>query len=216
MNILDGVLFDNWHSLRDFSLILQKKTIEPPNLKTSTVDIEGMDGELDLTDFFGEPFYKNRKISMDFFAWNVRYDDFDAIFSNIQNAVHGKKMKIIFDSDASFYWIGRVTVNEWKTDRTSGSVSIEVDAEPYKYKKYTTVISEPVTGEREFILRNLRKSVIPHFNSDAEMQIIFNGSTYSASAGEFTFEDILLKEGKNVLTVKGTGNITIEYQERGF
>ena len=216
MNILDGVLFDNWHSLRDFSLILQKKTIEPPNVKTSTVDVEGMDGELDLTDFFGEPFYENRKISMDFIAYSVRYDDFDALFSKIQNAIHGKKMKVVFDSDASFYWIGRATVNEWRTDRTSGSVSIEIDAEPYKYKKYTTVISEAVTGEREFILTNLRKSVIPHFKTDAEMQIVFNGATYSASAGEYTFEDILLKEGKNLLTVKGTGNITIEYQERGF
>lgn len=216
MNILDGVSFDTWHSLRDFSLILQSKEIEAPKVKTSTVTVEGMDGELDLTDFFGEPKYENRTITLTFHVYNVHFDDFDALFSKIQNALHGKRMKIVFDSDASFYWMGRVTVDKWKTDKIVGTITIEIDAEPYKYKKYATVISETINGEREFILTNLRKSVMPHFKSDAEMQIVFGGSTYSIGAGDYTLENVLFTEGKNVITVKGTGNISIEYQERGL
>ena len=32
----------------------------------------------------------------------------------IQNALHGKMMKIVIDDDASYYYIGRVTANELK------------------------------------------------------------------------------------------------------
>ena len=53
-----GVTFAEYHSFRDFSLVLSKKTIETPAVKTSSVEIEGMDGILDLTDYFGEPKYK--------------------------------------------------------------------------------------------------------------------------------------------------------------
>lgn len=216
MNILDGVSFDTWHSLRDFSLILQSKEIEAPKVKTSTVTVEGMDGELDLTDFFGEPKYENRTITLTFHVYNVHFDDFDSLFSKIQNALHGKRMKIVFDSDASFYWMGRVSVDKWKTDKIVGTVTIDIDAEPYKYKKYATVISETISGEREFILTNLRKSVMPHFKANAEMQIVFGGSTYTIGAGDYTLENVLFTEGKNIVTVKGTGNISIEYQERGL
>ena len=54
------ILFGEYYSYRDFSLVLSNKTIESPQIKTSTVEIDGMDGVFDLTDYFGEVKYKNR------------------------------------------------------------------------------------------------------------------------------------------------------------
>lgn len=212
---MKGVLFDNYHTFRDFSLVLSKKTIQTPNIKTKKVAVDGMDGELDLTDYFGDVSYENRDLSFEFTTL-AKFTEFNDLFSKIQNALHGKKMKIVLDDDASFYYIGRIKVNEWKTDRRIGKVVIDCDCEPYKYKLYKTIITETINGQRDFVLLNLRKQVIPIFKSSGELQITFGNQIYSIGSGEYTLEDVILKEGKNLLSVSGNATLTIEYQERGL
>lgn len=213
--MIKGVSFDNYHTFRDFSLVLSSKEIKTPAIKTKKIAVEGMDGELDLTDYFGEVSYENRDLTFEFTAL-AKYTEFNELFSKIQNALHGKKMKIIIDDDASYYYIGRINVNEWKSDRRIGKIVIECDCEPYKYKVYKTIITETINGQRDFVLLNLRKQVIPVFKSSGELQITFDNQIYSISAGEYTLEDVVLKEGKNLLSVSGNATLTIEYQERGL
>nr|DAG85431.1 MAG TPA: distal tail protein [Caudoviricetes sp.] len=213
--MINGVSFDDFHTFRDFSLVLSKKTIKTPSIKTKKVDIEGMDGVLDITDYFGEVTYENRSLSFEFTTL-ANFTDFNDLFSKIQNALHGKMMKIVIDDDASYYYIGRVNVNEWKSNRRIGKIVIECDCEPYKYKKYKTIITEEIKGQRDFVLLNLRKQVIPLFKSNGELQITFGEQIYSIGIGEYTLEDVVLKEGKNILSVSGNATLTIEYQERGL
>ena len=168
------------------------------------------------TDYFGEPKYKNRKLKFEFSTLGVERKDFDSLFSNIQNAIHGQFVKIIVDDDDAFYYMGRVNVNEWKSDKTIGKVVIECDCEPFKYKKYVTVITEDIVGTREFVLTNLRKSVVPVFKSTGTLTIKFENQIYSIDSGEYTLDDVVLKQGKNLLTVEGNATLTIEYQERGL
>lgn len=213
--MINGVSFDDFHTFRDFSLVLSKKTIKTPSIKTKKVDIEGMDGVLDITDYFGEVTYENRSLSFEFTTL-ANFTDFNDLFSKIQNALHGKMMKIVIDDDASYYYIGRVNVNEWKSNRRIGKIVIECDCEPYKYKKYKTIITEEIKEQRDFALLNLRKRVIPLFKSTGELQITFGEQIYSIGIGEYTLEDVVLKEGKNILSVSGNATLTIEYQERGL
>lgn len=213
---MKGVLFNEFHSFRDFSLVLSKKTISTPEIKSMTVEFDGMDGALDLTDYFGEPKYKNRKLTFEFTTLNVEYKNFDSLFSKIQNAIHGKFMKIVIDSDDTFYYIGRVSVNEWKSDKNVGKVVVECDCEPFKCKKYKTVIMETINGKRDLILLNLRKSVVPVFKSTGTLQIMFENKIYSIDVGEYTLDDVVFVQGKNLLTVEGNATLTIEYQERGL
>lgn len=213
---MKGVYFNDFHSFVDFSLVLSQKTIGTPKVKTSQINIDGMDGVLDLTDYFGEPKYENRSLEFEFTTLNVPYCDFSSLFSNIQNAIHGKMMKIVIDDDDSFYYIGRVNVNEWKSESRIGKIVVECDCEPYKYKKYVTVITEEIVKRREFVLNNLRKSVVPVFKSSGELQITFGNKVYHISTGEYTLDDVVLKAGKNLLTVEGNAALTIEYQERGL
>lgn len=214
--MLKKVFFDNYDSFTDFNLILSSKTIEVPEPKTSEVDIDGMDGVLDLTDYFGEVAYKNRKLTLEFSTVDVQASDFINHFSNIQNAIHGRKMTIILSEDPTFYYIGRVSVNEWKSDKNIGKIVIECDCEPYKYKKYLTTFTETINGTREVILLNLRKWVVPVFKSTGEMKITFNNNVYNIASGEYTLDDVVFKDGKNLLTLEGNATVTIEYQERGF
>ena len=212
---MKGVTFGKYHSWDDFSLILNSKKIESPAPKTSTVEIPGADGVLDISEYFGEVKYKNRKLSFDF-STIVPQSDFLNLFSEIQNTLHGQKVRVILDDDPDFYYVARISVSEWKANKNIGKITIDCDCEPYKYKLYKTVINRAVSGSTTLALQNLRKRVNPTFTTDAEIQISFENSTYTIGAGTFIVPEIALVAGNNTLTLTGTANVVIEYQEGGL
>lgn len=212
---MNGVKFNDFHSYDDFSLILSSKKIGVPQPKTELLEVPGADEMLDFTEFFGDVKFDNRKLEFDFTTL-VPQSEFMQLFSQIQNTLNGKRMKIVLDEEPNFYYSGRISVKEWLADKSIGKITIECDCNPYKLKKDKTVIVNTVSTEETVVLSNLRKHVVPLFKSDAEMTIEFNGNPYSMSAGESTFPSIVLKEGKSTLKLKGNGTVTIEYQEGGI
>ena len=212
---LKGVKFGNYHSWRDFSLILGDKTIGAAEAKTAEVEVPGADGVLDITEYFGDINYKNRSLQF-VFSTIVPQKEFLKLFSKIQNAIHGKKIRIILDDDPDFYYIGRVTVSEWKANKNVGELTIDCDCEPYKYKVYETMITEEISGTKEIVLNNLRRRVNPVITTSAQMNILFNDTSYMLSAGTWTIPEIYLVAGKNHLTVSGNGTIEFKYQEGGL
>ena len=212
---MNGVTFGEYHSYNDFSLILTNKTIGKAEPKTSNVDIEGMDGSLDLTEYFGDVKYKNRKLTFEF-STIIPMNEFLNLYSNIQNELNGKYLKVILDEDPDFYYIGRLNVNDWKSDKRIGKITIELDCEPYKYRINETVLSYALTGNADLYLTNLKKLVVPIITTDSEIKIIFEETSYSLSAGTWEIDDIILKPGINKITVIGTGNITFQYKEGGL
>lgn len=212
---MKGVKFNDFHSYNDFSLILSSKKIGVPKPKIELLEVAGADEMLDFTEFFGDVKYNNRTLEFEF-RTIVERSEFMTLFSRIQNALNGKRMKIVLDEDPNFFYSGRVSVKEWLCDKTVGKITIECDCNPYKLKKDKTIVTNMIETEKTIVLTNLRKQVVPVFKSDAEMTIEFNGNSYSMSAGESRFPSILLKEGESTITLKGNGTVTIEYHEGGI
>lgn len=213
---MKGVKFGDFHSWDDFFLVLGSKSIGSPKAKTSTVEIPGADGVLDISEYFGEVKYQNRTLSF-VFATIVPQNQFLELFSTIQNAIHGQKLNIILDDDPDFYYVGRINVSEWKSDRNVGKITIECDCEPYKYKKLKTTRMLNVSGSVTTYFANLRKQVVPTFTTTAAIQIQFGTNTYSISgAGTFTIPEITFEAGNNEITFTGTSTVTVEYQEGGL
>lgn len=214
--MLQGIKFDNLHSYEDLGLILKNKEIGTPTPKTYGVDIPGADGKLDLTEYLGEIKYENRPLTFEFEIIK-KQEDFVELYSQIQNKLHGKRMKIILDIDPGYYYYGRVYVNEWKSDKKIGKITIEVDADPYKYKLNKTTYSVRVgkTGREVLILMNSRKPVTPIFTFTADTLITYGETTYQAKAGASVIPDILITEGENLLIFTAAAGtiITVSYQE---
>jgi phage-related protein len=210
---MKGVKFGNYHSYYEWGLILSEKEIGSPKPKTKYVEVEGSDSVLDYTEYFGDVKYENRTLSFVFAKANIIPDGFLALFSVVQDALQGKKMQIILDDDPSHYYLGRVSINEWKSNKNIGEIVIECDCEPYKYKVAETVVTKAVTGSSTITLNNSRKKVVPKITTSAQMTISFNGYTGTFSAGTFTIPELELVEGANTVTVTGTGNISFVYRE---
>jgi len=211
---MKGVKFGNYHSYDDFKLILSQKKIGTPSPKTETIDIPGGDGVLDLTDFFGEVKYNNRDLSFDF-STIVPQAEFMDLFSRVQNALHGQKMQIILDEDAEWFYTGRITVSEWRTDKSVGKLTIDCDCEPFKSRLGDTVIFQMVDGtEATVILPNGTKPVVPIIDITGNINLTFGTNFWALSEGRYELPAVRLLNGDNIIIVSGTGTATFTYRER--
>lgn len=223
---MKNVIFGKYDAYLNFGLIRTGMTIGSPTVKEIKVDVDGGDGEKDLTEYFGIIHYSNRPLSFEF-ETPKREEEFTELYSRILNALHGKKMKIIPSEEVNFYYYGRITVNEWKSNKAIGKIVIDVNAEPYKLKNNPTVVSKTINGTSTISCPNLRKPVIPKITISGAATIVFR--TYNINGGllkEYQYNitsatypyspdipDILFVEGDNVLEVTMNGTIIIEYQE---
>ena len=206
----NGVKFGDKHSIDDWDLLMTGKSIPDAEPKIIDVDIAGSHGKLDLSEWTGEILYNNRTLSFSF-------DIFDSpsnwwtLKREITNYLHGKKLKIVLDQDADYYYYGRCKVVDFSNETTVAHITIECDCEPFIYKKDIT--TKTITGTGTLNLTNGRKKVMPIITSTASMQCIFENKTFVVN-GTLKSPDIILKEGDNILEViSGTGTLTVTYQE---
>ena len=151
-------------------------------------------------------------------------------YSKVQNALHGKTMKIVLSKDPSFYYKGEVKVKDFDRYTLLQNIVIECDVEPYKYDINSSnedwlwdpfnfengIINETaniqVNGTRDVVIYGRRKKVVPKITCDNAISVIFNGETYNLLAGTQKVLDIQICEGRNVLKFVGNATITIEYR----
>lgn len=209
---MNAVKFGNYHSFRDLGVVLSSKTIGQAQVKTNIIEVPGADGSLDLTEYFGETKYKNRTLNFSFsMVGNMAYQLNQ--YSYIKNLLHGQRMRITLDADSGFYYVGRLSVGDLSNKKNICTFSITCDCEPYKYKLYKTIITNTVENSATLHFINSRKSVVPKITVTSPAQITFDGFVYNLDTGTYTIDDIVFKDGTNVVNVNGSTTITVEYQE---
>lgn len=119
--------WDDWHLIPT-----SRPKFNMPNVKTNYVDIPGGDGVLDLTTVLtGRPVYGNRQGSFEFLVMNDYGEWYDR-YSDIATYLHGKEFRAILDDDPDYYYEGRFSVNEWKSDKDWSRITINYNVGPYK------------------------------------------------------------------------------------
>jgi phage-related protein len=224
-----GVTFGTKHSYDDFGLILSSKEIGLPEPQTETVSVIGRNGDIDLTEALGDTVtFNNRNLTFTFTLLQANIY-WTSVLSKISNYLHGKKMQVILDADKAYYYYGRCKVNQYKSNKTLGTLVIECDVEPYKievngagvpwlWDTFSFVngiihVNEvTVNGTATENLINRAKVVSPTFTCSAAMKVTYNGTTYSLAAGTTTVYDIRLQEGNNYVTFSGEGTVKISYK----
>lgn len=212
---MKGVSFHGFHSFRDLHLLMTGKEIGAPEIKRQTIDIAGSDGELDFTDFFGEPKFANVQHQFTFESIRPRNEQLSQ-YTDLKNKLHGKKGRIILDDDPSFFYLGRCSVSKYTNEKNIGKITITCDCEPYKYKLTETVVTKAVAGVEDVHLTNSRKRAVPlvTVQTNASMDIVFKEDfAWSLGTGSYMLPELELVEGDNVVTVIGTGTISFTWRE---
>ena len=208
---------EDYHSFTDLNLVLAPFVMPPAIPKINLLDIEGMDGSLDLTEANGEVKYYDRDPK---FTFTVFPDDnltFEERQSVISNALNGMRCKITLDKDPDYYWIGRCKVDEHLCDKKLCRVVITATVAPYKLRQNETSISYGLSSTKKtIVLKNSRKSVVPKISCTGNAYVSFGEIVDEPLTAGVKDKEILgfqLKKGNNSVTIRGSGTITFKYQE---
>lgn len=216
---------------KKYRLVLaDRHSIQPPEPKTYQVDVPGMDGSADLTDAMGPVKFKNRQINMNFGA---KYDieKWPTVLSEIYGLYNGQNVELIFNDDVNFFYKGRASFSDYERARQSGTFTVTVDADPFKYEVQDSmsdcwpwdtfslidgIIREygniKVDGEYKLNIFGRRKQIVPVIYSDSNMTVDFEGHTYQITPGRNKIYDIVTKQGENIFIFKGNGTISVDYR----
>ena len=233
-----GVLKNTWD---DWHLIPESRPLFlPPDVKTDYFDIPGVDFHGDFTEALaGEVLYKARTGSIEFIVMNG-YQDWNVIYSEIMNFVHGQRFRVFLEDDLFYYYEGRISVNKWRSEKSYSRIVFDYDVSPYKIEQYSTkdgwiwdpfdfstgVIREykdlVVNGTLSVTVVGSRKTTIPKFIATVTGDEII--VTWSGAPGKnfslktctvdnpMKFPDIKIKNNVTTMTFKGNGRVTIDYR----
>ena len=210
-------ILGNKNTWYDWRLYLTAKDIPDAEPKTNYIDIDGMDGTLDLSESLtGEVKYKDRTITASFWTDNGNRKDRDALLRSIVSQLHGKKIKIIEPDDPDHYFYGRVKIKSKKNILPYAELTLEAICEPWRYainesSRRVEVKSESVTDV--VINNNGVKTLCPTITITGSVNVIYNGFKTPLTAGTYKFSDIKLHQGVNIIGVSGNGSVTITYTE---
>ena len=225
ITIGDRNTWDDWHIVPS-----SRPLIAAPTVKTSFISLPGGDGSLDLTEVLaGRPTYERRTGSWEFIVMND-YGDWATRYSEIMAYLQGKEYRIIFDDDPDYYYQGRLSVNEWRSEAYWSRIVINYNVDPYKrnvdgfganwlwdpFNFETGVIHDyrklVVSGTLEVnYINDGMINTVPIINSSVNtMKMTFNSKRYNLNKGPNTFADVIFVPGDNLVTFTGTGIVSIE------
>ncbi len=190
-------------------LVINKIDIAHPELKKMTIEIPGMDSQLDLTEYFGRVNRKNRKISIRL-LYGVYTETWKNSIESLVKEFDGEWIELTLDNE--YFYRGRATCKEIREDGIYG-VSLEIDAQPYRLRINKSVLTFAIQEEKHLTLLNEKMPTVPTITVDDDMRLEFEGISYSMGAGTHIVPEIVLKQGQNNIVCYGNGNITFEYQE---
>lgn len=230
---MSGILIGDRHTEDDWGLIWTDVDISAPGVQTNYKTVPGRDSLLDLTEVFGYGVrYTNRTVKNTFVMYDPLNKRWYNLYSEIFDYCHGKQMKVILDSDPSYYYFGRMAVEAKKKDQVHAIFTITCNAEAYKYDIISAAddwLWDPfsfvdgvargykdidVKGTTTVTVIGSTIRVIPMITASAAMTVTFDEHTYNLAPGVNRVIDIYLTSGENQLTFTGTGTVTIDFKGR--
>ena len=218
--------WDDWHLIPS-----SRPVFNPPSTKTQYVDLPGGNGQIDLTEALtGYPVYENRTGSHEFYVENG-YKEWDELYSEIMNYLHGKYMEASLEDDPDYVYVGRFEVNEWKSDKWNSVITIDYNVYPYKKERYSSLedwLWDPFDFENGIIREHKGLSVsgtliveiLPTIepisptiivsNASGEIKVAVGGNTYTLQNGENYVPDVIISTEAVNMVFTGTATVAID------
>lgn len=118
----------DWHLIP-----LERPSIAPPEVKTKTVEVPGMNGDLDFTESLtGYPVYKNREGDIEFMV-ETGHEDWNEVYQSMCSYLHGRKLYFALEDDPGYYYYGRITVDQYQSQKDNSKITIHYETDPQKY-----------------------------------------------------------------------------------
>lgn len=192
--------------------------LSPATQKTTYISKSGGDGSWDLSTAMtdGIPRYEDRTLTATFECSEGNRASREAKIKNMVNQLDGMRVNISLPDGTSHYLSGRLHVARNYSDLAHASVTVTATCEPWLYSNNETkvVLTATSTAQVAKIVNNGRRAVIPVVViTGTSVQLSFNGSSASLSAGTYRLPYLLLTPGTHNLNYTGVGTMTLTYRE---
>lgn len=209
------LVLDKFNTFYDWDLVLTELDVTPPEPKTNYVELDGMNGTLDLSESLtGEVVFKDRTLTASFWTSTGSRCDRSLLLRDIITALHGRKIKIIVPDDPTHYFYGRVKVKSVTNLIPYTEFKIEVTCDPWRYSNSHISRSFVVSEATDLILNNNGvRTLIPMITVSGTVNLICGNASVSLTDGSYKVSDFKLYRGSNIIKVSGNGSVMFTYQE---
>ena len=152
-----SVTFGDKNSWEDWHLVPSSRpVINPPEPKTTMIDVPGVNGALDLSQSLTKyPLFKRRTGDIEFIVVNDFYEpvtvhhEWYDVYSDIMNHLHNDKMAMWLEDESDWRYEGRFRVNSWRSESHLSRITISYDLEPFKWydKTYEKTFTATTTQQ---------------------------------------------------------------------
>ncbi len=246
VNLFNGCKFtvesngEEFHTYDDWNLyITNTNCIGDPEQYTNYVTVPGRDGRLDMSEALtGRPVYIRRELTIELASARPK-TMWDATVSYFRNHINGRVCRITFDNDMSYFWRGRVRIEDFESVMRLGRFTVKVEAEPYKYSIQQS--SEPwlwnpfnfvtdmitytgawnISGTETVTIPKGTMPTSPTFVvsnlTGPSITMAYNGQSYTLGSGSNQFPSVIVNGDDDVdLTFTGTATVQIVYRNGGL
>lgn len=233
MGKVKGMTIEGKHT-SEFGLKLLHFYIPLPPVNESMIRVPGMSGAIDATEASaGYATYGMRNGLKFVFKLYNDWFDFELVKSQLAEWVHGKKVKVVIDSDLSYYYVCRLAIDAKKTNAINSTITVTGYAEPMKYEITSSdeewlwdnldfeegVIRELsgieiITDNTEITILAGEYSSSPTFivSESIGLEVVHDGYTYPLSVGETKIPRIRVGKTDTTLVFNGQGKLNISYR----
>lgn len=218
-----SVIFGDKHSWNDWHLIPSTPpVVSPPNPRTNYIDIPGTYGKLDLSEILtGYPLYENR--TGDFtFVYIPDYGPSRRLYDEILNEVHGKRLKVILTDDPEYFYEGRITVKELSLSKEYSGFSFSYTFDPFKLQTHASPgysnIAVNGTKDIDIVIGSGPMREVPGITASTTMTAVLTRASGTVSTATIVpqthrYPELYLGPGLNVLSLTGTGTVSLDVRK---
>lgn len=233
MKKITGMTIEGKHT-REFGLKLVYYYIPLPPVNEKIITIPGMSGGIDATEVTaGHPTYGMRENLVFEFKLYNNWTDFEIVKSQIAEWIHGKKVKVVLDSDPAYYYVCRLKLDTKKTNAVTASIVITGTADPVKYEITSSdeawlwdsfsfedgIIRElagvEITADNTkitILAGNYSTSPVFKVSESINLEVVYGGYSYPLPVGETKLPRIRVGEEDVTLVFNGQGKLDISYR----
>lgn len=214
--------YDEWQMVPT-----SRPLVNPPEVKTTYLDNPGGNGSFDYTDSLtGTVLYGQRTGSWEF--WLKPEAEWANVYSSLLNYLHGVKHTVKLEDDPNHVYVGRLTINTWKSDPHNSLLTIDYNLDPFKQvasddtdwlwdEHYSTTIhykTFKVFGEKYLTFVNDGQGpIVPTFTCSDQVTVDYKNQTYTLMKGLNVNKNLAFDVGDNIMHFTGESTIHVRYQE---
>lgn len=199
---------DSWI---DYEMLTLEAETPEPEVKTKSVEVEGGDGALDMSEAVsGRPVFANRELV---FPFRIVGEDCEKIRDEVVRDLHGRKRFVQFESQEHWFY-GRCSVETTLDKGYYIEISVTVNAEPYKRNITPYRAENNVINGTTWTLYNEGDShVLPTVELSKAMDIIVENVTYELRSGKQVAPFLIAPKGSKTVIFTDSASVVIEFWE---